>query len=274
MSTKSSSQTIFKNASSTYYYASLLFPKEIREDVFTLYAFVRTADDLVDSIPQKKSEFLQFRKTVNDGFAGETIRNNVVKNFIRLHKKRKFDVSWTTSFLDAMESDLKKPIYNTFKELEKYIYGSAEVMGLYMASIMELPKESYETARLQGKAMQLINFIRDVSEDMDMKRQYLPLEDLKKFGLRSFNLTTSDDRKKFRSLIHFEIERYKSIQYKAEKGYTFIKKQNRIPIQTAASMYEWTAEQIYHDPLIVFEKKVKPSKWRLFGMYIKHVITS
>lgn len=267
------SQKIFKNASSTYYYASLLFPKDVRDDVFTLYAFVRTADDLVDSIPQKNKEFHEFRRQVNRAFAGKKVDNRIIANFFSLHKKKNFKREWTESFLDAMESDLKTPTYETFKALEKYMYGSAEVIGLYMAAIMDLPQESYETARLQGKAMQLINFIRDVSEDTEMGRQYIPTEDLKKFNLNSLEIKTEQQKQQFSKLIRFEIDRYRRIQREARDGYSYIRKTNRIPIQTAASLYAWTAERIYENPLVVFEKKVKPSKARLFGMYFTQYLS-
>ncbi len=171
-----------------------------------------------------------------------------------------------------MESDLHKKTYDTFEELETYMYGSADVIGYMMAAIMGLPKEAYIYAGLQGKAMQLINFVRDIKEDLELGRVYLPQVDMAKYNVHSLITTSPPELESIKGLIRFEIDRYFAIQSEAEKGYKYIPKQYLIPIKTAADMYKWTAEQLYKDPLIVFKKKVKPSKTRIFATIINHFI--
>lgn len=251
-------RSIFKSGSITYYYSSLFFPRDVRADVATLYAFVRTADDFVDAIPQQTKAFQTFRKESEAALNGTPSSNPIISEFVRVVQKYDIQPAYISSFFDSMEADTRKSTYKTFAELEQYIYGSADVIGLMMAQIMKLPPESHKAAQLQGKAMQLINFIRDIAEDIQLNRQYIPVEDAKRFKLRSYPPQLPRDKEQFEALVRFEIARYREIQKEAEAGYHYLPRQYRIPVKTAADMYNWTAEIIEKDPTVVFERKVKP----------------
>lgn len=257
-------RTIFKRGSTTYYYSSLFFPASIRHAVFTFYAYVRMADDFVDSIPQDIKGFEDFCKETRTAFAGKPVNNTIVDAFYDMSQEYDIPLNWIEAFLTAMRADTKKNTYLTYKELEEYMYGSAEVIGLIMAKILNLPKESYTCAKLQGKAMQLINFIRDIQEDTELGRTYIPVEDMKKFNLKNLSPKTKAEKDAFCTMIQYEIKRYREIQKQAEVGYQYIPANMVIPIKTAADIYNWTAEQIEKDPLIVFRKKVKPKPARVF----------
>lgn len=288
---KSTAQ-IFKNGSTTYFFSSLFFPKHIRDDVATLYAFVRTADDLVDCIPPKKELFDSFKKyslhMLNDDFSSSKQvvlieeYKNIVQNLIKLINKTNMDKKWFIAFLESMESDLFKKKYMTYTQLQSYMYGSAEVVGLMMCCILKLEKESYVYARKLGESMQLINFIRDLQEDITLQRQYIPQEDTLKFNLDRLDHEFLDVKiphtyeylllKQYSQLIKYEIERYKHIFTEAKHGFKYIPWRYRIAIQTASEMYEYTANILFKNPLLVFEKKVKPSKIRIIFTAIKNAI--
>lgn len=266
------SEKIFKKGSTTYYYASVFFPRELREKVFTLYAYVRTADNFVDTIPQDITGFQAFRERTMQGLEGVPIGDSIVQEFCALAKEHAFDQEWIVAFLDAMEADTHKKQYSTFAELENYMFGSAEVIGLMMARLMGLPKEAYTTARLQGKAMQLINFIRDIREDLDLGRTYIPAEDMKRFGVSQLPPANDLEKEAFAKLIHFEIDRYTKLQKKADAGYRFLPRRYRISISTAAEMYSWTAAYISRNPMIVFDRKIKPRPTRVILTALKNSI--
>ena len=265
----SKDDAIFRNGSKTYYFSSIFFPPEIRKKVTTLYAYVRTVDDFVDNSPPHKKNFylykhatLQHKKNID-----------IIANFLHLAEENKFQKEWIPAFLNSMELDLNKKTYNNYGELETYMYGSANVIGYMMAALMKLPEKAFEYAGLQGKAMQLINFIRDIREDYDLSRVYVPQEDMELFNLKHIIPQATDEQTNFCKLVRFEIERYYRIQEEAEKGYVYIPKRYLIPIKTAANMYLWTAKKIYDNPLLVLEAKIKPSKARIFTTVIKHFIT-
>jgi 15-cis-phytoene synthase len=251
---------IFKAGSRTYFYSSLFFPQKLRDDVFILYSFVRKADDLVDSVPQQNKEFYSLKERYRRAMGGEKTGDIVVDSFASLVQRRDFEPVWVDSFLSSMEMDLYQSEYRNIRELDEYIYGSAEVIGLMMAKLMDLPKESYPYARLLGRSMQYMNFIRDISEDLRLGRTYFPQEDFQRYGLSGLEPSSVTERaESFRSFVRTQLSYYDLWQSEAEDGFKYIPKRYLIPIKTASEMYKWTAEQIREDPFIVYAKKVKPS---------------
>jgi len=263
-------QAIFKAGSRTYYHSSRFFPKEIRDEVFILYGFVRVADNFVDALPQNPEGFYEFCRLYRRAAAGHPADDPIIDSFAALQQRKQFDPQWTEAFLLSMEMDLHTSQYETLDETLKYIYGSAETIGLYMAAVMELPQQARQYAALLGRAMQYINFIRDIDEDNRLRRRYLPLE-----GTELPDLDERTARRypeEFCRYIRREIRRYYQWQQQAEIGYSFIPKSCRIPIQTASDMYKWTADTIYRQPLTVFSKKIKPSKPRVISRFLSNFL--
>ncbi|MES2971607.1 MAG: phytoene/squalene synthase family protein [Patescibacteria group bacterium] len=267
-------QQIFKKGSITYYFSSKFFTKKVREDVFKLYSFVRIADDYVDAIPQQTQQFHKLRKLWNQAKLApptnhqlptiSSLNERVARNMIDVTRKYDFQTEWIEAFLDAMQADIDKKTYKTLDDTLGYVYGSAEVIGLMMAKIMRLPKESFEAAQMQGRAMQWINFIRDIEEDNALDRQYFPQSDLEKFGIKDLSSKTSRAHpEKFKEFMRFQLSRYYDWQTEAYKGYKFIPRRLRVPLATAADVYNWTARKIDKNPLTVFEQKVKPGSGRV-----------
>lgn len=250
---------IFKQGSRTFFYTSRSFPRQIRDDVFTLYGFVRKADDFVDAVPQRASAFFAFRRELENGLKGSHSRDPVLIPFLELVKRKELPLIWIRSFLDAMEMDITRHFYPTLSQLEQYMYGSAEVVGLMMARIMGLPYRAYRCARILGRAMQYINFIRDIREDLDLGRIYLPQSFLRRYGLVSLEYSYVIKRREvFQRFIRHEIERFHRWQIQAQAGFSYIPAEYLISIKTASDMYAWTAEQIKRDPLVVYYRKVIP----------------
>lgn len=251
---------IFKKGSVTYFYSSLFFPPEVRDDVFALYAFVRIADDFVDSVPAKKQEFLAFKKEYLKAVKSGRSENLIIDSMINLIEKRNFESDWVIDFLAVMEQDLYQTKCQTMDETINYMYGSAEVIGLMMAKIMNLPDKATESARLLGRAFQYVNFIRDIEEDNSLSRQYIPTEQLQKYGLKDLSQKEAFLKpQEFASLVHAQIAQYNKWMKQARIGFKVIPKRYRVPIMTSAQMYDWTAEQISKDPLVVYTAKIKPA---------------
>jgi phytoene synthase len=252
---------IFKEGSKTYFNSSIFFSKEILEEVKILYAFVRIADNFVDSVPQQPEKFNEFVEEYRRGLKKGS-DDPVIGPFIELAEKRNFEEKWTEAFFDSMRWDLSSPKMRTIDESLKYIYGSAEVIGLYMAKILELEETAFNYAKMLGRAMQYANFIRDIDEDNSFGRVYLPLE-----GSGFSNLekdVTGHKPLRFRSFVQNEIRRFMNWQTEAEKGFRFIPYRSRIAVATASDMYKWTMKKIYDDPFVIYDMKVKPSKFRIY----------
>jgi phytoene synthase len=266
-------RSIFKKGSKTYYNSTIFFRREIKEDVFKLYAFVRVADDFVDSIPQKVQEFENFKNEYRAALEGKKVEDIVISSFVELCQRKGFRPEWVDAFLRSMEMDLEARTYRTMEELDVYLYGSAEVIGLMMARIMDLPESSYVHARYLGKAMQYINFIRDIQEDNALGRSYFPQEELAIYGLPDLKESTAHlYPDMFRRFVRAQIKKYHEWQRIAELGYSAIPRRDLVAIKTAADMYKFTATRIYSRPFRVFHKKVKPSVGRIVIGYSRNRI--
>ncbi len=255
------SKNIFKNGSTTYYYSSLFFHGQIKKDVFSLYAYVRVIDDLVDCSQPKIKDLEEKWQDTRRAWRGEKVNNTLIENFVELAKRKEFKWEWIEEFWKAMRKDLEKKQYNSFSELEEYMYGSAEVIGLMMAQILDLPDQAMHAAALQGKAMQFVNFIRDVQEDEALGRNYL-----------GYTSGQKKDPQAWFSFVRTQLKMFWQLQERAEAGYRYIPKKYLIPIKTAAEMYTWTAQQIYQNPAVVWEKKIKPHKAKVLMHVLKNSI--
>lgn len=265
--------SIFRAGSRTFYHSTLFFPAPVKNDVFSLYSFVRTADDFVDAVPQQGEAFHRFVHRYRRGLRGTATGDVVIDSFVDLVRRKQFEIEWVDAFLSSMEQDLRKSSYETLEELQFYLFGSSEAVGLMMARILDLPEESHRSARSLGKAMQYINFIRDIDEDLGLGRTYFPREDLERFGLESLEYEHVRTRKDaFAAFIRDQIDRYEEWQAAAEEGFVFIPRRSLIPIKTASDMYRWTAMQIHRDPLVVYRRKVKPSIPRIVGTAVLNML--
>jgi phytoene synthase len=252
--------SIFKGGSKTYFYSTLFFPKNVREDVFVLYSFLRKADDYVDSIPQDTEGFYSFKKKYYHGINGSKTGDIVVDSFVNLIKRKNIDTNWVDSFLASMELDITNSTYETMKDLRVYLYGSSEVVGLFMAKILDLSPDSYENARYLGRAMQYLNFIRDIPEDIELGRTYFPQSDLELFNIESLDEECVRKREEnFNAFVRKQLNTYYSWQKEAESGFSYIPFRYLVPIKTASDLYKWTGLQIKKHPHVVYRKKVKPS---------------
>jgi phytoene synthase len=263
----SKERTIFKRGSDSFFLSSLLFSRKTRQDVFDLYSFLRVADDYVDRIIPDIENFQELRIMYSSAVAdphfdtrkhkSDSINLRVTKNILRLSHKHNFDPVWIEAFFDSMQADLNEKIYKTWGDTRGYMYGSAEVVGLMMSRLMGADPEADDYARLQGRALQLINFIRDIGEDNRLGRQYFPQEELKKFNLADLSQKTAQAQPEdFEDFIKAQIERHKEWQTEAGNGYKFIPKRMRVALLTAVKAQQRTSRQIARNPLLVLTNSV------------------
>jgi phytoene synthase len=262
---------VFRSGSKTYFNSSLFFPSDVRDDVFILYGFVRVADDFVDSVPQQPNEFHDFVAAYHRAVGGSPANDVIIDSFVDLARRRDFVPEWTDAFLHSMELDLTKSVHATLEETLEYVYGSAEVIGLYMSRIMGLSTAADDAARMLGRAMQFINFIRDIAEDNQLGRIYLPIAESSLPDLHES--TARMQPEEFRRFLTAQLDRYREWQRHAETGYPYIPRRYLVPIKTASDMYNWTAARIEADPFTVYDRKVKPSRPRIMAQVAANFIS-
>ncbi len=249
---------IFKRYSRTYYYSAQLFPSHVRPHVWALYAFVRLPDEYVDNpLADPAQELSAFRRMFDEAWRTGRSDSPVLRAFYLTSQQFDIPRDWCEAFLEAMAKDVSVTRYETFDELRRYVYGSAEVVGLMMARILGVPSSGLGAARELGLAMQLTNFLRDIGEDWDQRgRIYVPGEDLERFGISESEWNGGIDAAKFGALVRFEADRNWAIYCDAHKGLRNIPRQSRLAVATASLGYQQTLSTILHDPMAVWKRRL------------------
>tara|TARA_B100001059_G_scaffold221988_1_gene245506 strand:- start:709 stop:1548 length:840 start_codon:yes stop_codon:yes gene_type:complete len=177
-----SSKIITKKYSTSFSIAVNLLSPNIREAIYNIYGFVRVADEIVDSFEEYPKEELldrfeqEYRYSLKVGIS----TNPVINAFQGTVSKYNIDYALVESFLKSMRTDLEKQNYNNQKEIDDYIYGSADVVGLMCLKVfVQGDEERYnnlkESAMKLGSAFQKVNFLRDLNEDYEnLNRSYFP----------------------------------------------------------------------------------------------------
>ena len=269
-SSKRELEHIFRRGSKNFYTSSLFFPPKVRQDITTLYAFVRTADNYVDCIPQRAAELNQFRQAYQQALQRRSSANPIVTAFAELMRRCAFETDWIEAFFESMYMDLYKKRHYELPETLKYIYGSAEVIGLCIIRILEAPRQLEHQACLYGRALQYINFIRDIKEDNQLDRIYLPIAEYDLPDLSQESAMRYPQR--FRTFMAKQLEYYHSWFRQGAAGLSQLAYRYRLAIGTAGRLYNWVAARIAQNPFIVYRRKVRPGRATIARLALLHSI--
>lgn len=258
----------------TYYLSTYALPTVKRHHVWALYAFCRHADDIVDAVDERlppgappdsvvaeRAESLQsladrFRAGLASGGSDDPILKAVV------HTVRAFGhpADAFERFLGAMVMDLSVAEYRTWGDLLGYMDGSAAVIGELMLPILEpTSADAVGPARDLGFAFQLTNFLRDVAEDLDRGRVYLPQEDLHSFGADPARRTVDDA---WRELMRFEIARCRELYRSADRGIALLPPASARCVRAARVLYSSILDEIESAGYDVFAGRVRVPRRR------------
>ena len=252
--------------SRTYYFSTQLFPPEIRRHIHALYAFTRYADEIVDDL--KKGMSVEARLEALEAFetetlaalAGEEVENPILRAFTDTARRRGIDGGHVKPFLRSMKMDTYVRCYPTYENLAEYMYGSAAVVGLMTCRVIGVEaEEALPHAEALGEAMQLTKFLRDVREDWERGRIYLPLEDLKRFEYSEEDLGSGRVNEAFVELMRFQIDRARMLYLVADKGIRSIPRGRRYPVIVARHLYAAILDSIEDLDYDVFSSRAETS---------------
>ena len=253
----------------TYYLATLLLPAAKRPFVHALYGFARYADEIVDDLAstlsaQEKAEVLRnWSSEVLQGL--KTGQSSDLVGRALIDTVQRFDIPHQhfVDFLHSMEMDLTVTEYQTFDDLYEYVYGSAAVIGLQMVPILGGDTvNSLEAAKNLGVAFQLANFIRDVGEDLDRGRVYLPLQELAEHDVTRQMLEARKLTPEIISALKFQIARVRQLQKAAEPGIAILDKTSQPCIRAASELYCGIVDEVEKIGYDIFNKRAKTSSAR------------
>lgn len=229
----------------SYFFATQFFPREVREGIYGIYAFARIPDEIVDD-PNKgdRAETLakldEWRSSwlaaMEAGRSDDDVMNAIVHTF----QKFKIPVEDGEAFLKSMFLDEEKTQYETYADLENYMYGSAAVIGLMVTRVVGYSSDAaFEHAKKLGYAFQVTNFLRDIREDHEeLGRVYMPQDELQRFGLTNDDIAGRVYDQRFIDFMKFQIERNRQIYREALPGIPMLALRGRLAVRIAYVLYK------------------------------------
>ena len=256
----------------TYYLATLLLPKNKRPFVHALYGFARYADEIVDNFDsnlsnsQRRSELEQWSFQMLNDLKTGTSTDHVGRALVDTVNRFDIPIAYFEAFLHSMAMDLDVVEYANFDALSEYVYGSAAVIGLQMVEILGMKKGEEENTRKAaeklGIAFQLANFIRDVGEDLERGRIYLPMDELAAFNIDREMLERKIVTPQLKLALKDQIERVRKLQSEANAGIKNLSPDSRLCIEAASELYCGIVDEVEKIDFQIFNKRAKTSTLR------------
>jgi 15-cis-phytoene synthase len=257
------SEQVTRDFSTSFYAATRQFDRESRDAIFSIYGFVRFADEIVDSFHDfpKETLLIKFESDYYEALKLGISLNPILHSFQLTVKKYNIADAYVQAFLQSMKNDLSKTSYKSHSEMSDYIYGSADVVGLMCLKVFyngdeQLFRELEESAAKLGSAFQKVNFLRDLKNDIEnLDRHYFP----------DVNRQNFDESKKA-DLVR-NIERDFAIALQGMKRLPFNAK---LPVYVAYYYYLNLLKKIRRTPAPeIISKRIRISNLRKFLVLLK-----
>jgi len=240
---------ITKKHAKTFYMATRFLPNDKQRGIFAIYGLCRYLDDLVDeaedlihdkkiTIDQIDERLEMFKRRLIDVYDGKIVDDPILSAFSDTLKKYHISMDLPFLLMEGVKTDLVKDRFETFEEVYDYSYKVASVVGLMTSEVFGYTDEDALTYAVDlGIAMQITNILRDVGEDLDRDRIYIPQEDLRRFNISENELFSKKLDDKFREMLKFQIDRARKYYNRSDKGIALLNADSRLPVCMARHNY-------------------------------------
>jgi phytoene synthase len=245
---------------SNFYYSFIVLPPEKRRAFYAIYAFMRYCDDISDGSanPDKKTAMLRdWRSQLDAAFSGTFQGNPILPAFRDAVMTFSIPAEFFHWVIDGAEMDLNVFQYETFNDLYKYCFNVASAVGLVCLQIFGFCEPGAKKYAEQcGVAFQLTNILRDLKEDAERGRIYLPVEDLNQFDYSPEELRNGIVDERFRKLMQFEMERARGYYSAARKLIPLVEPASRPALWAMIQIYERILDRIVQKQFDVFRNPI------------------
>lgn len=260
-------RSITRRHAKTFYMATRFLPYHKQRGIFAIYGLCRTLDDIVDETGENpyqkrrsRTEVIhkleKFRAQLISAYRGAEQTNSILIAFADVLNRYNISLEHPLTLLDGVKMDLTKNRYKTFEELYEYSYKVASVVGLMTTEIFGYGNSRAVNHAVElGIAMQLTNILRDVGEDLERNRIYIPGEDLDRFQITEEELFRHKVSEKFIDLMKFQIERTRYYYTEADKGIPMLNKDSQLPVLLARENYSRILNKIEVNQYQVFNRR-------------------
>ena len=254
-------RAVAKSRAKNFYYSFVLLDDDRRNAMCAMYAFMRYCDDLSDEPGATRNAMERWRDELSEALAGRPGSSPVWPGFLDAVRRYGIPHQYFHDMIDGVASDLEPQVVATFDELYRYCYRVASVVGLTTVHIFGFTSpDALVLAEKCGIAFQLTNILRDVREDCELGRQYLPTEDLERFGLTAAELVAGGRSEKFAALMEFELERAKGYYDESAPLLGMILPESRASLWALITIYSSLRDKIAESPTDVLGGRVSLSK--------------
>lgn len=267
-------QKVTHQHAKSFYFAAKFLPKVKQQPIYALYALCRHVDDEIDEAElRSEAESAQIveqwkanlEAIYSDKFKVQSSKfkaqNLVLLAWQDLLQTYKIPQNLPLELMKGVSQDTYIKRYETFDELYVYCYRVASTVGLMACEIFGYEgKSTLDYAEKLGIAMQLTNILRDIGEDAEMGRIYLPQEDLQKFGVNEKQILTKQIDENFINLMKFQIARARKYYEESKKGIPMLSKDVRFTVLLALRLYSKILDEIERQNYDVFKQRAHTTK--------------
>jgi phytoene synthase len=254
---------IIKGNSYTFYTATNFLPKEKRQAIRALYALCRKSDNIVDSDIDSNSKekdlnnfFLELKKVYNN----VSFDNPFIVSWDYISKKYNIPFGFIEDLFEALRSDLTKTRYSNFEELAKYCYGVGSTVGLMSMYILGFNSlEAVPYAIKLGIGLQLTNILRDIKEDYNRNRIYLPKDEMDYFNVTEYQISKGIVNENWINFMKFQISRANRFYDEGILGINYLNKDSQLSVYISSLLYKYILKEVENRNYDVFKDRVKVS---------------
>ncbi len=264
--------------SKSFYISARMLPRERRWATYALYGFCRYADNLIDN-PRQRSTAELLAET--DFIANELqiayrtgeSEHPVIHPFIVVAKRYGIPLEYPLDLLKGVKMDIQCTRYQTFEDLYVFCYRVAGVVGLMMTHVLGYKDPAaFQYAEKLGVAMQLTNILRDVKEDKNMGRIYLPLNELQRFGAAEQDIIHENMTENLRELMQFQVKRAHHYYEEANQGIPMLYRKSQFAIYSASKIYRGILRKIEARDYNPFLGRVFVSQMKKIGILSREIL--
>lgn len=264
--------------SKSFYFSAQMLPREQRWATFALYGFCRHCDNLIDTPRQRTEteilgEIQRLTEELQIAYNTGESQDPIIRVFILVAKAYGIPIAYPLDLLNGVAMDVQQTRYKTFDELSLFCYRVAAVVGLMMTHVLGYKDErAFGYAKQLGIAMQLTNILRDVKEDKEMGRLYIPQADLAQFGVTEQDIFNEKMTPQLRALMKFQVERAHQYYTEAIPGISLLKAESQYAIYSAARIYRGILRKIEDRDYNPFLSRVFVSSTQKVGILLHEQI--
>jgi len=257
-----------------FFYSFLLLPKEEKEAMCAVYAFMRRADDISDETtltPAARLAGLQrWNDALEQALRGRYGDDPILPAFHHTVERYGIPPQYFFELMKGVISDLAISRYRTFDELYDYCYRVASVVGMTTVHIFGYESDNaLQLAEKCGVAFQLTNILRDIREDAELGRVYLPEEELARFGLAPEDFLAGRPGEHFREFMEFQCRRANDYYQQAAPILNMVKPRCRAALWTMVSIYHRLLRRIQAADYNVFDRRARLSDWEKMSIVLR-----